>query len=133
LRFLQDSSELAPMSTEPTIPDAPCATGFEWKSPWNWMGYPWIHVAVGQTEDGKLRVARGIFAIGQRAKGFFAFGMVATGFFSCGILSLGIFSAGVVGIGLFAAVGLNAAAPFAYGLCAVGGRAKGLAPLILSF
>ena len=121
-----------PATQQPTE-TPPAASGFEWESRWTWLGRPLVHVAVGQTAEGRLRVARGIFAFGQRAEGFFAVGMVATGFFSCGILSFGVFSCGIVGIGLFAAAGLNAVAPIAYGLCAVGVRAGGLAPLTLHF
>ncbi len=130
LRFSHSSPQLSPMSHESP---PPAATGFEWRTNATWMGFPWIHVAVGQSESGQLRVARGIFALGQRAQGFCAVGMIATGFFSIGILSFGMFSAGIVSVGLFGAAGLNAFGPFAYGLCAVGVRVGGPAPFELRF
>jgi hypothetical protein len=56
-------------------------TGFEWKSARTYRGYPLIHVAFGRDRRGKLRVAKGIVAVGQ-----FALGLVTVAQFGVGVI-----------------------------------------------
>ncbi|MES2572343.1 MAG: zinc-ribbon domain-containing protein, partial [Verrucomicrobiota bacterium] len=51
--------------------------GYEWKSELTWMGSPLAHIAFGIDREGKVRTARGIVAIGQRAVGVIACGVIA--------------------------------------------------------
>lgn len=101
--------------------------GFEWRSTWQWMGGPVVHVAFGNGRDGRPRVARGVIAIGQRAVGGVAIGILAGGFVSIGVISVGFFSLGVVAVGALCAVGVNALAPVAIGVVAIGYTAGGVA------
>jgi hypothetical protein len=55
--------------------------GFEWKSSRTYAGYPLVHIAFGKDRRGKLRVAKGIIAIGQ-----FALGLVTVAQFGVGLL-----------------------------------------------
>jgi len=94
-------------------------TGFEWKSQTTFYGYPLVHIAFGRDTQGKLRVARGIVAIGQFAVGVitiaqfgigalfgfgqFIFGLTAVSQFAIAmIFGLGQFATGYVAIGQFA-------------------------------
>lgn len=101
--------------------------GYEWRTRMLWMGSPVVHIAFGNGADGRPRVARGLFAIGQRAVGGVAVGIVATGFVAIGVVSVGIFSLGVVAVAGLAAVGVNALAPLAIGFVAVGYTVGGVA------
>lgn len=76
-------------------------TGFEWKSARTWWGYPLVHIAFGRDSRGKLRVAKGIIAIGQ-----FGVGLITVAQFGVGLL---------FGFGQFV-VGLTVLAQFAGGL-----------------
>jgi len=100
--------------------------GYEWKSKWQWMGGPVVHIAFGNGRDGRPRTARGVIAIGQRAVGGVAIGIIAGGFVSLGIISAGVFSLGVVSVGALVALGVNAVAPLAIGVVAVGYTAGGV-------
>ena len=65
------------------------------------FGWPLLHVATGvDPATGRRRVARGVFAVGDRARGVVAFGGVATGVFAFGALALGVFSFGGLALGL---------------------------------
>lgn len=55
----------APRPANPTW----SGSGFEWKSSRTCFGFPLVHIAVGRDIRGKLRVAKGIIAIGQFAVG----------------------------------------------------------------
>jgi hypothetical protein len=84
-------------------------SGFEWKSPQTFAGFPLIHIAVGRDSRGKLRVAKGIIAIGQFALGLitvaqFGVGLVfGFGQFLLGSFVLAQFAGGLVlGVGQFA-------------------------------
>jgi hypothetical protein len=76
-------------------------TGIDWKSRVKLFGIPLIHVAFGRNSNGKLRVAKGIIAIGQ-----FAVGLVTVAQFGIGI---------IFGLGQFM-IGLTVLAQFAGGL-----------------
>ncbi len=104
-------------------------TGFEWKSKLSFYGYPLIHIAVGKNENGKLRVAKGIIAIGQFGIGLITFAQVGVGIlfglgqFMVGLITIAQFSVGIIfGLGQFA-TGYVAIGQFAlgwYALCQLG-------------
>jgi len=54
-------------------------SGFEWKSEKTIYGYPLVHIAFGRNAKGKLRVAKGIIAIGQFAIGAITFAQFGIG------------------------------------------------------
>jgi len=84
-------------------------TGFEWKSRTAVAGYPLVHIAFGRDAHRKLRVAKGIVAIGQ-----FGLGVVTVAQFGIGLLfGLGQFATGYVAIGQFA-LGVYALAQFGF-------------------
>jgi hypothetical protein len=56
-------------------------TGYEYKSPRTYWGYPLVHIAFGKDSRGKWRVAKGIIAIGQ-----FALGLVTVAQFGVGLV-----------------------------------------------
>lgn len=86
-------------------------TGYEYKSKATLWGWPLVHVAVGRDAKGKLRVARGIIAIGQ-----FGIGAITIAQFGVGFLfGLGQFMLAPISIGQFAA-GLIAIGQFGFGL-----------------
>jgi hypothetical protein len=110
--------------------------GVDYKTKATLFGLPWVHVATGQDPlTGRVRIARGIFAIGGVAQGVVACGGVAMGGISLGGLSLGVFSYGGLAVGLLAFGGLGvgllgacgglAVAPVALGGEAVGWLATG--------
>lgn len=100
--------------------------GYEWKSEATLFGWPLVHVAFGwDLETGRLRVARGIIAIGQ-----FAFGLVTVAQFGVGLLfGLGQFMLGSVVVAQFAVGFLFALGQFAFGTYAAGQFAAGRYPL----
>lgn len=100
--------------------------GYEWKSTTTLAGWPLVHIAFGIDRTGKIRTARGIVAIGQRAVGGIACGILSFGVVSLGVVSGGIVSLGVVAGGLVLACGVNAIAPLAFGVVAVGVMAGGV-------
>ena len=55
--------------------------GFEWRLGPEILGIPLAHVAIGR-KDGKLRVAKGIIAVGQFAIGYYGLGQIAFSYFS---------------------------------------------------
>jgi hypothetical protein len=86
-------------------------TGYEWKSERTLFGLPLVHVAVGRNAKGKLRVAKGIIAIGQ-----FGIGAITIAQFGVGaIFGLGQFVVAPLAIGQFA-LGLAALGQFGIGL-----------------
>ncbi len=90
--------------------------GYEWKSRQRIAGWPLIHIAFGRDADGRLRVARGVIAIGQFAVGLFTLAQFGVGL----IFGLGQFTCGLVAVGQIAgglAFGLG---QFASGYVAVG-------------
>jgi hypothetical protein len=100
--------------------------GFEWKSTAMLGQWPLVHIAFGIDRTGKLRVARGVIAVGQRAVGGIACGILAVGVVSIGVVCGGAVSLGVVAVGLLLACGVNAIAPLAFGVVAVGAIAGGV-------
>jgi hypothetical protein len=92
------------------------AWGYEWKSERTYMGYPLVHIAVGRDERGKLRVAKGVIAIGQ-----FAVGAITIAQFGVGLLfGFGQFIFGLTALAQFAGAVLMGVGQFASGYVAVG-------------
>ena len=100
--------------------------GYEWKSAATFAGMPLVHVAFGIDREGRVRTARGIIAVGQRAIGGVAVGILAAGVISCGVVCGGVVSLGVVAGALLLACGVNAVAPLAVGVIAFGAVAGGV-------
>lgn len=85
--------------------------GYEWKSPRTLFGLPVVHIAFGRDENGKMRVAKGIIAIGQ-----FGLGAITIAQFgAAAVLGIGQFVVAPIAIGQFA-LGLAAAGQFGIGL-----------------
>ncbi len=85
--------------------------GYEWKSKATWRGWPLVHVAFGRDKDGKLRVAKGVIAIGQ-----FGIGGITIAQFGIGaVFGLGQFVLAPIAIGQFAG-GLVAIGQFGFGV-----------------
>ena len=104
---------------------------WEYRSARSLFGLPLLHVAIGNDPATcKMRVARGVLAVGgiaegiiafgARARGVFAFGGVAIGVVAVGGLSIGLISMGGLAIGLLLTFG-----GLAMGTMAVGGGAVG--------
>jgi len=108
---------------------------FEYVSKRMLFGLPLVHIIMGPALDpasGKLRVAKGIVAIGGIAMGWIALGGVAMGLITFGGVGLGLLAAlgGLAISGGFAAggcaIGAIAVGGFAVGYYAVGGGAFGV-------
>ncbi|WP_395744412.1 protein kinase domain-containing protein [Prosthecobacter sp.] len=99
---------------------------FEYKSKWRLFGMPLLHVAHGaDPATGRKRVARGVFAFGDRAVGVVAFGGYARGVFACGGAAVGVVAVGGVAAGLVCWGGVALALLLAYGGLSVGYLAAG--------
>jgi hypothetical protein len=96
-------------------------SGFEWKSGKTFYGYPLVHIAFGRDTRNKLRVAKGVIAIGQ-----FAIGLITLAQFGIGILfGFGQFIFGATAIAQFAISILFGAGQFSTGYIAIGQFAFG--------
>lgn len=96
---------------------------YEYRSKRELFGLPLVHIVYGlglNPVTGRLRVAKGIIAIGNIAIGGLAVGGLSFGVVSVGGLALGLVAAGGLAIGLLLAVG-----GMAVGLIAIGGGACG--------
>ena len=96
--------------------------GYEYKSPITIGSWPLVHVCSGvDPATMRLRVAKGVIAIGNVAVGILAVGGVACGLFTVGGASLGLLAAiGGVGLGLGVSIGGVAVGSIAIGGAAVG-------------
>ncbi len=97
--------------------------GYEYRSERQLFGLPLVHIVSGNRIDpvtGRLRVAKGIIAVGPIAVGGLALGGSAFGVISFGGAALGLVAVGGVAIG-----GLLALGGLAIGLVAIGGGAIG--------
>ena len=96
--------------------------GSEYRSQRTLWGWPLVHVATGyDLATGKVRIARGVIAIGNLAIGAIAIGGGAVGLVAIGGGAIGMISLGGLAIGLLLALGGGA-----IGAVAVGGGAIGL-------
>lgn len=102
---------------------------FEYVSKRKLFGLPLVHIVMGPALDpatAKLRIAKGIVAIGGIAIGWLAIGGTAFGLIAFGGVGLGLLAAlGGVGISLGFAAGGLAIGTIAVGGCAVGYYAIG--------
>lgn len=97
---------------------------FEYVSKRKLCGLPLVHIVIGPALDpatGKVRVAKGIIAIGGIAIGWLALGGIALGLITFGGVSLGLLAA----LGGLAIGGGFASGGLAIGFIAVGGCAVG--------
>ncbi len=93
------------------------ASGYEWKSKTTVFGWPLVHVAFGRNKNGKMRVAKGVIAIGQFGIGAITLAQFGIGF----VFGLGQFMIAPIAVGQFAA-GLVAAGQFGFGALAGAGQ-----------
>lgn len=104
--------------------------GYEYKSEKTLFGWPLVHVAFGRDSNGKMRVARGVIAVGQFGIGAitvaqFGVGLIAgLGQFVVAPIAVGQIAGGLVAVGQFA-IGLL----FGAGMVATGLVAKGMVAL----
>ena len=101
-------------------------TGYDWKSKWTVCGYPLVHVAMGRDARGRLRVAKGVIAIGQFGIGVITIAQFGIGFL-CGLgpFMLGLTAFGIVAIAPLFGLGLLATGYIAIGQLAFGYYALG--------
>jgi hypothetical protein len=101
----------------------------EYKSKMQLFGLPLVHIVYGSAMDpatGKLRVAKGIIAIGGIAVGILALGGAAFGLVAVGGLAVGLLAAlGGAAIGTGISIGGLAVGFVAFGGCAIGYYAVG--------
>jgi hypothetical protein len=84
-------------------------------------GYPVIHIAFGRDGFGRIRVAKGLIAIGQ-----YAIGLITVAQFGVGLLfAFGQFVIALTAIGQFAITALFGIGQFATGYVAIGQFAVG--------
>jgi tRNA A-37 threonylcarbamoyl transferase component Bud32 len=103
---------------------------FEYRSAQTIFGIPLVHIASSRDPEGKrMRVARGIIAIGDVAIGAIAVGGLSFGGITFGGISVGLFGFGGVVLGLLTALGGVAFGGFATGGLAIGLVAQGALPL----
>lgn len=106
-------------------------TGYEWRSPGEFGGWPIIHIAWGRDANGRRKVARGVIAIGQFGIGavtiaqfgigfVFGFGQFVLAPLAIGQFAFGLLAAGQFGIGLLAGAGQIATGIFSAGMKAFG-------------
>jgi hypothetical protein len=95
--------------------------GFEYKTKTEIRGWPLVHVAFGKDEQGRIRVARGIIAIGQFGIGLITFAQLGIGvLFAFGQLVGGLFAIGQVAPAVFFGIGQLTTGHVAIGQLAVG-------------
>lgn len=96
-------------------------TGTDWKTQTTICGYPLIHIAFGRDARGKLRVAKGVIAIGQ-----FAIGLITIAQFGIGILfGFGQFLLAATAVAQLALTPVLGIGQFATGYIALGQVALG--------
>jgi hypothetical protein len=101
---------------------------FEYRSKTRLFGLPLVHIVSGRNIDpvtGRLRVAKGIIAIGGISFGVVSVGGFSVGLFSLGGCAIGGIALGGMAIGLGAALGGLAIGTIAIGGCAIGWTALG--------
>ena len=112
------------------------AFGYEYRSKATFFGLPLVHINAGYDPvSGGRRVAKGIFACGDRATGVVAVGRIARGGIAVGGLAAGVMAVGGCSVGVLTAGGVGLAlaiswagisiAPIALGGLAIGYFALG--------
>ncbi len=102
--------------------------GYEYRSDCELLGVPLVHIVGGRGIDpvtGKLRVAKGVIAVGPIAVGGLAVGGAAFGVLSLGGLSVGLIAVGGGAVGVLLAMGGLAIGGIAIGGAAIGYYALG--------
>lgn len=93
---------------------------YEYRSRKTVKGVPLVHVNIGMG----MYLAKGIFAVGNRALGVVSFGFFSVGVVSAGLLTTGLLSLGTISLGLISlgtiAVGLIAVGAINVGLFCMG-------------
>jgi hypothetical protein len=100
-----------------------CFYCFEYVSETKLLGLPLLHIVLGPAWDpgtGRIRLAKGIIAIGGIAIGAVAMGGISVGIIAFGGVALGLAAVGGVALGLGLAIG-----GLAIGFVALGGGAIG--------
>ena len=96
-------------------------TGVDWQSEATLYGYPLVHIAFGRNAEGRLRVAKGVIAIGQ-----FGIGAITIAQFGVGLLfGFGQFLVGLTALSQFAIALAFGVGQFATGYVAIGQLALG--------
>jgi hypothetical protein len=95
--------------------------GFEYKTKAEIRGWPLVHVAFGRDEHGRLRVAKGIIAVGQFGIGLITFAQIGLGvLFGFGQLVGGLYAIGQVAPAVFFGIGQFTTGHVAIGQFAIG-------------
>ena len=109
----------------------PYPADYEYRSQAEICGWPLVHIARGiDPETGRMRVARGVIALGDIAVGAISLGGISAGIFSIGGVSIGSYALGGIAlggtaiggiaVGLCSALGAIAVAPnFARGILTI--------------
>lgn len=100
-----------------------CFYCFEYRSQATLFGLPLVHIVLGPALDpstARLRVAKGIVAIGGIAVGVLSLGGLSLGLISLGGVAIGLAALGGCAFGLLLAIG-----GLAVGLVAIGGGTVG--------
>jgi hypothetical protein len=108
--------------------------GYEYRSEKMLYGFPLVHIVLGPAFNpatGKIRIAKGIIAVGAVAYGGFAMGGLSLGVISFGGLAVGLLALGGCSLGFLlalggVAVGFIALGGAAIGYYAIGGAALGV-------
>jgi hypothetical protein len=111
--------------------------GYEYRSQKHFFGLPLVHIVFGfgiNPVTGRIRIAKGIIAVGHIAVGGVAIGGLSLGLISVGGLAIGAASLGGLAIGLLLAlggmaIGFISIGGGAVGYYALGGGAFGVHPL----
>ena len=94
----------------------PEGSGFEWKSSQTFYGYPLVHIVFGRDENNKIKIAKGIIAIGRSAVGLITFGQFSFAY----LIAFGQVAFGPVAIGQLAVSLLFGAGQLSVGYIAIG-------------
>ncbi len=97
----------------------------EFRSRRHLLGLPLVHIHMGPRPLGRMRTARGWFAVGERAIGGLACGAMSCGLVAFGGMAAGLVSWGGLSLGLGIAFGGIALGGFAFGGIAIGYLAFG--------
>jgi len=116
--------QVASYSSDPRLTNSSPASprkGFEWRTRASIFGFPLVCIAFGRDPSGRLRVARGLLAIGQ-----FAYGGIVIAQFGAGLVTISQFAVGLLSFGQLALGILLGLGQLSTGIMAVGQVAWGL-------
>ena len=119
MELIQNASQLA--GKAPNNSPSPTSRGFEWKTRASIFGFPLICIAFGRGPNGRLRIAKGLLAIGQ-----FAYGGIVIAQFGAGIVTLSQFAIGLLAFGQLALGILLGLGQLSTGVMAIGQVVAGL-------